>query len=184
MDKGYAAWAARWRVRLGFALGVAYPVFAQPSVELLIAGGAIALAGLALRAFAAGYLEKNQALAKSGPYRFTRNPLYLGSTLMGLGFAVAGGSWAVGVGFLALFALVYWPVMRREEAFLRAQFKEAYDRYAQAVPLFFPVFFRSRRATHSGEKFLWARYRKNREDQAALGYATAIVFLALKMGLR
>ena len=84
-------WAARWRVPLGFLLGVAYLVFCRPTVKLLIAGGAVAAAGVAVRAYAAGHLAKNQSLAMSGPYAYTRNPLYLGSALMGAGFAVAGG---------------------------------------------------------------------------------------------
>jgi hypothetical protein len=91
MDSAYAAWATRWRVPLGFLLGVAYLVFCRPTVKLLIAGGAVAAAGVAIRAFAAGHLAKNQKLAMSGPYACTRNPLYLGSSLMGAGFALAGG---------------------------------------------------------------------------------------------
>ncbi len=181
MDKGYAAWAARWRVPLGFALGGAYLVFSQPTVRLLEFGGGVGMAGLGVRAFAAGFLEKGRGLATGGPYAYTRNPLYLGSSLMGLGFTVAGGSWVLGLAFLALFLLVYWPVMRREENFLRQEFGETYARYAKAVPLFFPAF---RRAPASEEKFRWERYRKNREFEAALGYLTGMVFLALKIWLR
>lgn len=181
MDNGYAAWAARWRVPLGFALGVAYLIFCQPTLRLLVAGGGVAMLGLAVRAFAAGYLEKDQSLATGGPYAYTRNPLYLGSSLMGLGFALAGSSWVLGLAFLGLFLLVYWPVMRREEKSLRRRFGETYDRYAEAVPLFFPTL---RGWRTSGETFRWERYRKNREYQAALGYVAGILFLTLKMALR
>lgn len=181
MANRYAAWAARWRVPLGFLLGAAYAVFSQPTPRLLAAGGATALGGLALRACSAGYLAKNQSLATGGPYAYTRNPLYLGSLLMGLGFVVASGSWGLGVLFLAFFLAVYWPVMLREEENLRREFGEAYIRYAKAVPLFFP---RLRQVSAASESFQWERYRKNREFEAALGYLAALVFLALKIWLR
>jgi protein-S-isoprenylcysteine O-methyltransferase Ste14 len=180
MDSVYAAWASRWRVPLGFALGVAYLIFCQPTVTLLLAGGAVAVVGLALRAYAAGHLAKNQSLATSGPYAHTRNPLYLGSALMGTGFALAGGSWVLGLVLMVLFAAVYWPVIRREEEFLRQEFGDAYERYAQSVPLFLPRF----RKAAGGEEFQWKRYRKNREHEALLGYLAAMIFLALKIWLR
>ena len=141
MGSSYGDWAARSRVPLGFALGVAYLIFSQSTPRLLGAGAAIALLGLSVRAWAAGHLDKNRDLAVTGPYAHTRNPLYLGSLLMGLGFAVAGGSLALGIAFAALFALVYWPVMRREEGHLRRQFGETYDRYAEVVPLLLPTRF-------------------------------------------
>ena len=180
-EKEYGAWAARWRVPLGFVLSGAYLVFCQPSFSLLVAGGVLALAGLLLRAWSAGYLVKSQTLATRGPYALTRNPLYLGSALMGLGFALAGGSWGLGVAFLAYFVAVYWPVMRREAQSLRAQFGQAYDRYAETVPLFFP---RLRRAAAGSERFRWECYRKNREYEAALGCLAGVGFLTLKIWLR
>ena len=182
MAKGYAAWAARWRVPLGFALGAAYLILSQPTPRLLLAGGVVALVGLLLRAYSAGYLAKNQRLATNGPYAHTRNPLYLGSSLMGLGFALAGGSWSLGAAALLFFLGVYWPVMRREEEFLRREFGETYDRYAPTVPLFFPKL--RAVSTAGGEKFRWQLYRQNREYEAALGYAAGMVFLALKIWLR
>jgi len=181
MDSGYAVWAARWRVPLGFALGAAYLILSQPTFKLLAGGAVTALVGLLLRAFAAGYLAKNQSLATAGPYAYTRNPLYLGSLLMGLGFALAGSSWALGAAFLVFFLAVYGPVMRREAEALQRAFGESYEQYARDVPLFLPQL---RRARASGERFQWQRYRKNREYEAALGYLAALVFLALKAWLR
>ncbi len=181
MHNGYAAWAARWRVPLGFALGLAYLVFAQPRPALLGAGAIVALLGLLLRAWSAAHLLKNRQLATSGPYAHTRNPLYLGSALMGLGFAVAGGSWILGAAFLAFFLAVYWPVIRREEQFLRQEFGETYARYAAAVPLFFP---RLRRAGNGRGKGSWGQYRRNREYEAALGYLAGLLFLVFKARLR
>jgi phospholipid methyltransferase len=184
MDKGFAAWAARSRVPLGFAWGAAYLVFSQPSGRMIAIGSAIALLGVLLRAASAGYLEKGQALATAGPYRYTRNPLYLGSFLMGGGFALAGGSWALGLSFVALFLFIYLTVMRREEASLRQQFGETYDNYARSVPLFIPVPGSRGEAARPEERFSLKRYRKNHEHEAAIGYLVAVVFLVLKMWLR
>lgn len=183
MDEGFAAWATRRRVPLGFALGAAYLVFAQPTGRLLAAGGSVALLGVLLRAYAAGCLEKGRRLAVGGPYRYTRHPLYLGSFLIGLGFVLAGRSWALGAAFLAFFFLVYWPVMRREENFLERQFKD-YARYRKAVPFFFPGVSGPRPEATGAERFHWERYRRNHEYEASLGYAAGMVLLALKIWLR
>jgi protein-S-isoprenylcysteine O-methyltransferase Ste14 len=166
---------------LGFALAAAFLILAQPSVGLLLSGAAIMLAGLLLRAWSAGYLAKNQRLTTGGPYSYTRNPLYLGSAVMGLGGAVAGRSWIMGAAFAAFFVLVYWPVMKREAQFLRREFPEAFEPYARQVPLFFP---RLPRIPASSEKFQWPLYLKNREYEAATGYVSAMLFLALKTWLR
>jgi protein-S-isoprenylcysteine O-methyltransferase Ste14 len=166
---------------LGFALAAAYFILAQPSPALLLSGAALALAGLLLRAWSAGYLAKNQRLATRGPYSYTRNPLYLGSALMGLGGALAGRSWIMGLAFTAFFVLVYWPVMEREAQCLRREFPEAFEPYARQVPLFFPKW---PRIPAGSEKFQWRLYLKNREYEAAAGYVAAMLFLALKMLLR
>jgi protein-S-isoprenylcysteine O-methyltransferase Ste14 len=181
MNNDYAAWAARWRVPLGFALGAAYLIFCQPTLRLLLAGAVVGSAGLVLRAWSAGCLEKNRRLATSGPYAYTRNPLYLGSSLLGLGFAVAGGSWILGAAFLLLFVAVYRPVILREETYLRKEFGDAYNQYAEVVPLFMP---KIGRRSSGQDKFRWDLYRRNHEYEAALGYVAGILFLALKIWLR
>jgi len=181
MPKDYATWASRWRVPLGFVLAAAYLLLAQPSLALLLSGAALGLAGLLLQAWAAGHLAKNQRLATAGPYAYTRNPLYLGSAVMGLGGAVAGRSWTMGMAWAAFFALVYWPVMRREEQFLQREFPEAFEPYAKRVPLFFP---KLPRRPAAGKRFQWRLYLKNREYEAATGYVAAMLFLVLKMWLR
>lgn len=189
MDEGYAGWAARWRVPLGLALAFAYLVLSQPTQARLVAGVAVALLGLVVRGWAAGFLEKNQSLTTGGPYRYTRNPLYLGSALTGVGLAIAGGSVVMMLAFASLFLLVYAPVMRREEHFLRQKFGAAYDGYSAGVARLLPGRLRpdgvsGQAGPASGQRFRWARYRKNREYEAALGFGAALVFLILKMRLR
>ena len=98
--------------------------------------------GLLIRALASGHVRKNEALATSGPYAYTRNPLYLGSLLMGVGFAVAARSWWVGVALVVMFFAIYMPVIRDEETFLRQKFPE-FEEYAQRVPSMFPRLTRS-----------------------------------------
>jgi len=181
MSRDYATWASRWRVPLGFGLAACYLLLAQPTPKLLLCGAVLAFAGLLLRAWAAGHLAKNQRLATGGPYAYTRNPLYLGSAVMGLGGAVAGRSWLAGGAFALLFVLVYWPVMQREARFLRKEFLVLFEAYARHVPLFFP---RLSPWLDRGERFEWRLYLRNREYEAAAGYAGVMLLLALKMWLR
>jgi protein-S-isoprenylcysteine O-methyltransferase Ste14 len=169
----------RWRVPLGFLCGALFLIFAQPRPLTLIIGGLVALPGLALRAWASGHLRKNDALATGGPYAFTRNPLYLGSFIMGLGFTIASGRWVLAIVFVALFLGIYVPVMRVESATLTELFGKKYRRYAEAVPLFFPRPW-AYQAGGANHKFDADLYRRYREYQAALGFAIAWALLALK----
>src|SRR5688572_10515834 len=118
-------------------------MLANPRPRTLAIGGAVAVCGLLVRAWASGHIRKNDALAVSGPYAHTRNPLYLGTFILGLGFTVAAaGSWLVfgvlAALFAALFLGIYLPVMRVEALTLAELFGEDYRRYAAAVPLLFP----------------------------------------------
>ncbi len=164
-----AKWIARWRVRLGYLLAIVVLLFARPNPTSVAIGGAIGVFGLCLRAYAAGYLKKQEVLTTTGPYAYTRNPLYLGSAVLAAGAAWAMHSWVSAAILGAYFAAVYYVVMRREESELRGHFGEAFDRYAQAVPLFFPRL-RSARLDNSGGEFSFAQYRKNHEYEAALGF--------------
>ena len=103
----------------------------------LHSGLSLIVPGLLIRALASGHVRKNEALATSGPYAYTRNPLYLGSLLIGIGFAVAARSWWVGVALVVMFFAIYLPVIRDEEDFLRQKFPE-FEEYARRVPRMFP----------------------------------------------
>ena len=178
MVKVGSTWVQRWRVPLGFMCAPLFFWLARPSARTLLAGGALALAGLALRAWGSGHLRKNDALAASGPYAHTRNPLYLGSFVMGLGFVAAAGWWPLAILFAALFLGIYWPVMRVEEGHLAEIFGQAYAKYATAVPLFFP---RLRPyADAPPARFDSSLYLRYREYQAALGVLAALGILAAK----
>jgi protein-S-isoprenylcysteine O-methyltransferase Ste14 len=170
----------RWRVPLGFVCGAFFLALAKPRPLTLALGGGIAVFGLALRAWAAGHIRKNAQLATSGPYAYTRNPLYLGSFIMGLGFTIAAGRWWLGLFFAALFLGIYLPVMRVEAATLAELFGEDYKCYAERVPLFFPRLTAYRDEQTRGLKFDSSLYLRYREYQASLGFSLAWILLAVK----
>jgi protein-S-isoprenylcysteine O-methyltransferase Ste14 len=170
----------RWRVPLGFVCGAFFIVLARPLPLTLAVGGGIALFGLALRAWAAGHIRKNAQLATSGPYAHTRNPLYLGSFILGLGFTVAAGRWWLGLLFAALFLGIYLPVMRVEAATMAELFGEDYKRYAERVPLFLPRLTPYKDERTHGLKFDSGLYLRYREYQASLGFSIAWLLLAAK----
>lgn len=174
------SWVQRWRVTLGFLCGVLFVVLARPRPVTLVAGGLVSLLGLALRAWAAGHIRKNSALATTGPYAHTRNPLYLGSFLLGLGFTIASGQLLLGLIFIALFLGIYLPVMRVEAATLSQLFEADYKHYAHAVPLFFPRLTPYKDEKNAGAKFDASLYLRYREYQAAIGLVIAWGLLALK----
>jgi protein-S-isoprenylcysteine O-methyltransferase Ste14 len=170
----------RWRVPLGFLCGALFLWFARPSWLTLFIGGGIALVGLALRAWSAGHIRKNSQLATSGPYSYTRNPLYVGSFLLGVGFTIASGQVWLALPFAALFLGIYYPVMRVEAADLAQLFGEDYEKYSRAVPLFLPRLKPYRDEKTLGTKFDASLYLRYREYQAALGLIVAWGLLALK----
>jgi protein-S-isoprenylcysteine O-methyltransferase Ste14 len=157
----------RWRVPLGFVCAALFIIFAKPRPGTLIAGAVVCLIGLAIRAWSAGHIRKNDALATSGPYAYTRNPLYLGSFLLGLGFTVASARWPLAVLFVAIFLGIYFPVMRVEASTLVELFGESYRLYARDVPLFVPRITPYRDG--GGSRFDPSLYMRYREYQAALG---------------
>lgn len=170
----------RWRVPVGFLTAPLFIIFARPRPLTLGVGLAVATLGLGLRAWASGYLRKNDVLATHGPYGHTRNPLYLGSFLMGAGFSIATGRFVLGILFAIIFLGIYVPVMRVESATLAELFGEQYRRYAQAVPLFFPRVTGYRDSSADKAAFDPALYKRYREYRAALGFLIAWVLLALK----
>jgi|SRR5581483_2463714 len=175
-----ASWsriARRIRVPLGFGFAALYVWLAHPTVASLIIGTLVALPGLLLRALASGHVKKNEELTVTGPYSYTRNPLYLGSLILAIGFALASRNWIIAAVIVVLFFFIYLPVIRGEEAFLRQQFPE-FDNYASNVPRLFPRLTSYRKDSGS---FSFDLYRKHREYNAALGATAVIAILIAKL---
>lgn len=158
----------RWRVFLGFVFAVLVMWLASPTRNSLLTGATIALVGECLRLWAAGHLEKSKEVTRSGPYRYTRHPLYLGSSLIGAGIAVASHHPVVAAMVLAYMALTLTAAMRSEEAHLREKFGDAYDAYAE------------KRAARMDRPFSWSRAIGNREHHTMMGLAAGLIMLALK----
>jgi protein-S-isoprenylcysteine O-methyltransferase Ste14 len=170
--------ARRIRVPLGFLFAVLYFWLARPSWRSMALGAIVVAPGLLIRALASGHVRKNESLATSGPYAYTRNPLYLGSLLMGVGFCVAARSWWVGVALVVMFFAIYVPVIRDEEAFLRRTFPE-FEEYARRVPRMLPRFKPASSEASAG--FSLDLYLKHREYNALLGVLGMMTALAVKM---
>lgn len=167
----------RLRVPAGFLLAGLYVWLADPTWPLWPAGVSLALLGMLFRAWAAGHVRKNDQLAVSGPYAFTRHPLYLGSFVIGLGFSLAGRSLPILVLFLACFYLLYGPAMRAEEERLKQLFPHRYPDYRKAVPFFLPTRWP---ASRGPAPFSLRHYRRNREYRVVLGFAGALGLLLCK----
>jgi protein-S-isoprenylcysteine O-methyltransferase Ste14 len=176
--KPYADVVARLRVPSGFLLVAVFAWFSHPTVLSLEIGLPISIAGLALRAWAAGCLAKNQELATGGPYAYTRNPLYLGTLVVAAGLAIAARSWGLGALFAAVFAFVYLPVIQNESEHLRRLFPD-YAAYASAVPLLLPRLTPLRAKNRN--PFRVALYLTNQEYNAGAGFAAGMLFLLWKL---
>jgi len=172
-------WIQRWRVPLGFLCAAIFILFARPRPLTLLIGAVISLVGLLIRAWASGHIRKNSALAVSGPYAYTRNPLYLGSFILGLGFTIGAGRWLLAVLFGVLFLGIYFPVMRVESATMGQSFGPEFRDYSQAVPLFLPRLTAYNKDNET--KFDGGLYMRYREYQAALGLLAGWGVLILKM---
>lgn len=172
----YSEAAKKLRLPLGFLLGILYLAFARPTPLGLAAGGAIALLGVLIRAWASGHIVKNERLATTGPYAHTRNPLYFGSFLIGAGFAVAA-HWSLLLLVIGFWILVYAPTMERERANIRERFPEAYDEYSRNVPGFVPRPMPWRAAEAGGGGFSASLYMKHGEWKAGLTYVLVMAWL-------
>ena len=173
------AFFMRWRVRLGYPLAVAVLWFSRPVPRSILLGSLIGALGLLVRSYAAGYLHKQEVLTVTGPYAYTRNPLYLGSVVLALGAAIAMRSWISAFILLLYFAIFYSMVMRREERELHVRHGAAFEEYARSVPLFFPRLRPAKIAESTTGSFSFAQYKKNHEWQAAVGFLLLLSALVL-----
>lgn len=167
--------ARRSRVPLGFAVAALYLWLANPLLVSMMFSLLFIVPGLIIRALASGHVEKNERLATTGPYAYTRNPLYLGSFIMASGFALAARSLWIAAILIVMFVTIYMPVIRAEEAFLAQHFPE-FAEYARRVPRLAP------NPTPPGKQywnFSWALYLKHQEYNATLG---AVAIMAALVG--
>ncbi|HEY7448574.1 MAG TPA: methyltransferase [Vicinamibacterales bacterium] len=165
------AWLARRRVTLGFVCGAAALWLAQPTWATWTVGCGIALVGELVRIWAAGHLEKDREVTSSGPYRFVGHPLYLGSTIMGIGFAIAASNILVAALVALYLAATLSAAMRREQSFLDGSFGDRYRAY------------RSGRELDQTRRFSLERARRNREYRAVGGFVAVALILAVKVAL-
>lgn len=169
MSDGVIAFLAKKRVPLGFVTTIAAMILARPTWTTWRYGLLVALAGEAIRVWAAGHLEKGREVTSSGPYRWTGHPLYVGSSILALGVVIA--AWSIPLAFLAAIYMgtTITAAIRTEEAFLRRTFGDTYDRYQQS------------RSTPSSRRFSLARVMRNREYRAVVGLVVGFALLALKV---
>ncbi len=171
--------ARRIRVPLGFCFAAVFLWLARPTWPTLTVSLLLVLPGVFLRGYAAGYVRKNAELTTSGPYAYTRNPLYLGSMMIAFGFAAAARSPVIFGVLLILFVLIYLPTIRSEESFLRGAFPE-FATYSERVPRLLPRFRGSVGRTPSAG-FDRARYLHHREYNAGVGTLAIYAALIIKI---
>ena len=170
-QSGFYKVARRIRVPLGFVVTAVFLIFAKPSWHSLAWSMLLVLPGLWLRGYASGYVKKNAELTVTGPYAFTRNPLYLGSISLAFGFAIAAGVWWLVLLLVGMFLAIYVPTILSEETYLRSTFPQ-FESYAARVPRLFPRLTPARFGVEAG-RFDGHRYLHHREYNALMG-ATAI----------
>jgi protein-S-isoprenylcysteine O-methyltransferase Ste14 len=171
----------RWRVPVGYPVAVASFWLAMPTWRTLEYGAAIGIVGLIVRALAAGVVRKSEALTTSGIYSWTRNPLYLGSTILAAGIVVASRSWIVAALVAGYFAAFYPIVIRTEQRFLRERFGRAFDDFAAQVSVFLP--WPSGRKGN-GATVSFAQYARNHEYRALVGAIAGFALMIGRMWLR
>ena len=165
------SWLARLRVSLGFVFGALVLWLSRPTVATLAGGIPVAIAGELLRVWASGHLNKSREITSSGPYRWLAHPLYVGSSVMGIGLAIASGRGVVAVLVLVYLAVTLTAAIKSEEAFLRNSFGDRYDRYRNGD---------AASANDAGRRFAVSRAIANREHRAIVGLIAAVLLLILK----
>jgi protein-S-isoprenylcysteine O-methyltransferase Ste14 len=173
--------AKKVRIPLGFVLAAAYLALVRPTPRSLLIGAPIALLGVLVRAWASGHIMKNDRLATSGPYAFTRNPLYVGSFLIAIGFALVA-HWLVVLLVMLFFLLVYAPTIARERANIAQRFPAAYEHYAANVPAFFPRLTPWRNdSLGTSTAFSPSLYLRHGEWKAGLAYIAVMIWLLIRL---
>lgn len=159
---------AKLRVPIGFVAGAVALYLARPTADTILWGGAVAVPGELLRVWAAGHLTRWREVTRSGPYRFMKHPLYVGSSVMGVGLAIAAASTAVAVLVAAYLAVMLNAAVRFEARELGQQFGMDYEAYCEG------------RAAPVDRGFSVQRVIANREYRSAAGLVIGLALLWLR----
>lgn len=169
----------KWRVRASLLFVILAVVLAKPDLWSILVGVGLTLMGLLIRTWASGHLEKEKKLTTSGPYRYTRNPLYFGNLLIGLGVVIGAQSWWVlGCAFV-IFGIFYSVIILSEKQKMEELFPIEYAEYKKHVPLFFPSYFST--LPHRKVRFRWTVHKNNRELRAIIGSVIFWLILTTKL---
>lgn len=177
--------ARRIRVPLGFVFAGVFLWLAHPTWKTMLLSLLLVVPGVWLRAYAAGYVRKNAELTRTGPYAYTRNPLYLGSIMIAFGFAMAASSLIIFVALALMFTAIYLPTIRSEELYLREHFAD-FDEYAAKVPRLLPRLTAAEFPANenaSGGRFSSGQWRHHREYNALMGAGAIYLALAVRLFL-
>lgn len=182
---GWQKIARRIRVPLGFVFAAVFLWMAHPTWKTILVSLILVVPGVWLRAYAAGYVRKNAELTRTGPYAYTRNPLYLGSTMIAFGFALAASSLIIFVVLAVMFTAIYLPTIRSEELYLREHFA-GFDEYAAKVPRLLPRLtpaeFPANENASRG-RFSRQQWQHHREYNALMGAGAIYLALAVRLFL-
>lgn len=168
----------KWRVRISLLFVILAVVLAKPELWSILIGVGLTFIGLIIRTWACGHLEKGKKLTTSGPYRYTRNPLYFGNLLIGLGIVIGAQSWWVLGCFFVIFAIFYSVTILSEKQKMEELFPMEYAEYRRLVPLFFPSFFSTFPRQNKG--FRRTLYKKNKEIRAIIGSSLFWLIITMK----
>jgi protein-S-isoprenylcysteine O-methyltransferase Ste14 len=169
----------RWRVRVTLMFVILAVVLAKPKLWSILAGLGLTIIGLLIRTWASGHLEKEKKLTTSGPYRYTRNPLYFGNLLIGLGMVIGSQSWWIlGCAFV-VFGIFYTVIILTEKQKMEKLFPVEYAEYKRLVPLFFPSYFST--LPRQNVRFSGMLYKNNREIRAIIGSVIFWLLLSAKL---
>jgi protein-S-isoprenylcysteine O-methyltransferase Ste14 len=169
----------RWRVRVTLIFVILAVVLAKPKLWSILAGVGLTIIGLLIRTWASGHLEKEKKLTTSGPYRYTRNPLYFGNLLIGLGVAIGSQSWWILGCVFVVFGIFYTAIIQAEKQKMGELFPVEYAEYKKLVPLFFPSYFST--LPRQNVRFSRTLYKNNREFRAIIGSAIFWLLLTAKL---
>ncbi|MBI1819807.1 MAG: isoprenylcysteine carboxylmethyltransferase family protein [Nitrospirae bacterium] len=168
-----------YRTFISLIIGVVFLWVARPDLNSLILGVPFILLGELIRTWAAGCINKEyEQLTTVGPYAYTRNPLYVGNFLLGLGFVIIGKQWIAAVLFLFLFFVIYRSTILDEEKTLLRVFGQTFNDYQKNVPRFIPRWPLQKIQPHP---FYWERVFRHREYNAWMGIIGVLAVFIIKI---